>query len=229
MTVVETLRGGAAGAYHDREFPERGCAHVWRFAPGAPALVLGSTQSDSLVESTRCAELGVEIVRRRSGGGAVLLAPGQTIWIDVLMPVGHPLWRTDIGESALWLGDAMAETISRLSGEPYTVHRGAMERSPWSSLVCFAGRGPGEVFDRTGSKVVGISQRRTRSWARFQCVVSRRWNPNLLVDLLRPPRPTSQDMELCGADLDVDEEDLSTAVMGELVRVLDVGDDSLSR
>lgn len=229
MTVVETFRGGAAGAYHGRELPERACAHVWRFAPTAPALVLGSTQSESLVEVGRCAELGVEIVRRRSGGGAVLLAPGQTIWIDVLVPVGHPLWRTDIGESALWLGDGMAETISRFSGEAYAVHRAAMEHSPWSSLVCFAGRGPGEVFDRSGSKVVGISQRRTRSWARFQCVVSRRWNPDLLAELLRPPRPTPQDMARYGAELDVDEEDLATAVMDGLVRVLDVGDDSLSR
>jgi len=229
MTVVETFRGGAAGAYHGRQLPERSCAHVWRFAPAAPALVLGSTQSESLVESIRCAELGIEIVRRRSGGGVVLLAPGQTIWIDVLLPAGHPLWRTDIGESALWLGDAMAETISRFSGEAYTVHRGAMERSPWSSLVCFAGRGPGEVFDRAGSKVVGISQRRTRGWARFQCVVSRRWNPGLLVDLLRPPRPASQDLAFHGADLDVDEEDLAMALMDGMVRVLDVGDDSLSR
>lgn len=229
MTVVETFRGGAAGAYHGLQLPERACAHVWRFAPAGPALVLGSTQTESLVEATRCVELGVEIVRRRSGGGAVLLAPGRTIWIDVLVPVGHPLWRTDIGESALWLGDAMAETIARFSGETYVVHRGAMERSPWSSLICFAGRGPGEVFDRTGSKVVGISQRRTRTWARFQCVVSRRWHPELLATLLRPPRPTSQDMASYGVDLDVDEEDLASAVMDELVRVLGAGDDSLSR
>lgn len=229
MTVVETFRGGAAGAYHELQFPERACAHVWRFAPAAPALVLGSTQSESLVETRRCAELGVDIVRRRSGGGAVLLAPGRTIWVDVLMPAGHPLWRADIGESALWLGDVMAATIARLSGETCAVHRGAMERSPWSSLVCFAGRGPGEVFDRRDSKVVGISQRRTRTWARFQCVVSRRWDPELLADLLRPPRPTPQDMASYGANLDVDEEDLATAVMDELVRVLDVGDDSLSR
>lgn len=229
MTVVETFRGGSAGAYHGRELPERADAHVWRFAPLAPALVLGSTQSDSLVDATRCAELGVEVVRRRSGGGVVLLGPGRTIWIDVLVPVGHPLWISDISESSSWLGRTMADTMARATGESYSVHRGAMQRSPWSSLVCFAGRGPGEVFDPAGSKVVGISQRRTRSWARFQCVVSRRWDPEMLVDLLRPPRPTVHEIAASGADLDLDEEDVALAVMEDLVRVLDGGVEPISR
>lgn len=229
MTAVEIFRGGSAGAYHGRELPERLVPHVWRFAPSRPALVLGSTQSDALVDAPRCAELGVDVVRRRSGGGAVLLAPGRNVWIDVLVPAGHRVWRSDIGESPRWLGHAMAETVGRTTGETYTVHSGAMQHSPWSSLVCFAGRGPGEVFDRTGSKVVGISQRRTRTWARFQCAISCRWDPGMLVDLLRPPRPKVQDIATCGADLDVDVEDLASAVIAELVRVLDVDDEGFSR
>jgi hypothetical protein len=37
--------------------------------------------------------------------------------------------------------------------------------------------------------VVGISQRRTRGWARFQCAAYLRWDPGALVALLAPPRP----------------------------------------
>jgi hypothetical protein len=44
-----------------------------------------------------------------------------------------------------------------------------------SDVVCFAGLGPGEVT-RYGAKVVGISQRRTRHAARFQCAVLARWD-----------------------------------------------------
>ena len=40
----------------------------------------------------------------------------------------------------------------------------------WCPLVCFAGVGPGEVL-AGGRKLVGISQRRTRAGARFQCAV----------------------------------------------------------
>lgn len=229
MTVVEMFQGGSAGAYHGRELPARAVAHVWRFAPVAPALVLGSTQSDALVDAVRCSELGVEVVRRRSGGGVVLLSPGHTVWIDVLVPVGHRLWRSDVGESSWWLGRTLSDTLARITGGSYSVHQGAMQRSPWSTLVCFAGRGPGEVFDPAGSKVVGISQRRTRTWARFQCVLSRRWDPGVLVDLLRPPRPTVHEIASCGADLEVDEEDLAVAAMEDLVRVLDGGVETISR
>ncbi|HEX6785774.1 MAG TPA: hypothetical protein VF076_01140, partial [Acidimicrobiales bacterium] len=61
-------------------------------------------------------------------------------------------------------------------------------RTPWSPLVCFSGLGPGEVH-AGGRKVVGISQRRTRGWARFQCAAYLRWDPDALVALLAPPRP----------------------------------------
>ena len=46
-----------------------------------------------------------------------------------------------------------------------------------------------------GRKVVGISQRRTRGWARFQCAAYRRWDPAALVALLgRRPAPRSDDL-----------------------------------
>ena len=66
-----------------------------------------------------------------------------------------------------------------------TVHHGPLMRSEWSGLLCFAGLGPGEVTVG-GRKVVGMSQRRTRAAARFQCVVLAEWDPASLVDLLAP-------------------------------------------
>src|SRR5690606_25915326 len=67
---------------------------------------------------------------------------------------------------------------------PATVHHGALQRRPWSDLVCFAGLGPGEVTVPGGAKVVGISQRRTRAAARFQCAALLDWDPGSLLDLL---------------------------------------------
>ncbi len=57
-------------------------------------------------------------------------------------------------------------------------------RTRWSDLVCFAGLGRGEVTV-AGRKVVGISQRRTRDGARFQCAVLHHWNPAALLDALQ--------------------------------------------
>jgi hypothetical protein len=60
-----------------------------------------------------------------------------------------------------------------------------MERGAWGQLVCFAGLGPGEVTAGLGgAKVVGISQRRTRAGARFQCAVPLAWDPGRLAALL---------------------------------------------
>jgi lipoate-protein ligase A len=122
---------------------------------------------------------GIEVVRRRSGGGAVYVAPGGELWVDVVVPRGDDLWDDDVGRATYWLGDAWATAI----GDRAVVHRGAMVHHEWSALVCFAGLGPGEVTV-DGRKVVGISQRRTREAARFQCVAYERWDPQPLVDLL---------------------------------------------
>ena len=161
---------GTATELHHRDLPaERG---VWIFEASQPALVLGSTQP--MIDAH-----DVEVVRRRSGGGAVFVEPGGTLWVDVVVPRGDELWDDDVGRSTYWLGDVWAHAV----GAGARVHRGAMVRTPWSDRVCFAGLGPGEVTI-DGAKVVGISQRRTRASARFQCAVYERWNPEPLRELL---------------------------------------------
>jgi lipoate-protein ligase A len=161
---VERVRE-AAGAFHARDLPdERG---IWVVELTAPALVLGSTQADVSAP-------GVDVVRRRSGGGAVWVDPANTLWVDVVVPRGDDLWDDDVGRAAHWLGAAWANAVG--SGD---VHRGPMQRTALSDLVCFAGLGPGELL-RDGRKLVGISQRRTRGAARFQCVAYERWDAGAL-------------------------------------------------
>ncbi len=86
---------------------------------------------------------------------------------------------------------------------------------PWSSLVCFAGVGPGEVLVG-GRKAVGISQRRTKEWARFQCAAYRRWDPAALVGLLAPPRPTEADLAGLVQPLAASEAELRAALLAAL-------------
>ena len=150
--------------------------------PTGTALVLGSTQAASSVRSDLP---GVEVVRRRSGGGAVLLEPGAVLWVDVILPAADPLWVDDVGRSFHWLGGVWTEALRACGVDGAAVHEGPMQRTDWSSLVCFAGLGPGEVTIG-GRKVVGISQRRTRAAARFQCVVLERWDPGAVVARFEP-------------------------------------------
>ena len=171
---VTTLHGSAA-SLHALDLPESASRAVWVLVPERPALVLGSTQADTVVDPVALAGRGIDLARRRSGGAAVLLDPAgeagapPTVWIDLVVPRADPLWDDDIGRSMGWLGEAWVRALAGL-GLAASVHRGPLARTAASALVCFAGLGPGEVV--VGSrKVVGISQRRTRAGARFQCVV----------------------------------------------------------
>ena len=202
--IVTEIVVGSAVDFHARPLPTDPHPHIWWFTPKQSALVLGSTQDLSVVNSTECLKRGVEIVKRRSGGGAVLLSSETTVWIDVVLPATHALSVSDIGQAPLWLGKLFQRVLIDLGVADLTLHETTMEKTHWSTLICFAGRGPGEVFMNDGRKVVGISQRRTREWVRFQIVVSLAWRPEILLALLNVPKPNLEDISLCGSDISLD-------------------------
>jgi len=188
------VSAGSPAEFHARALPDVIEPTVWWFEVTSSALALGSSQRMEQIDLAACERAGIEVVRRRSGGGAVLLQPGDAIWVDVLLPASDPRWINDIGQSACWLGDVWQKALRSLDVEGTTVHRTAMVRTTWSDHVCFAGIGGGEVI-RAGRKVVGISQRRTRAGARFQCVLYRHWRPEAHVPLFAAPGPALADLE----------------------------------
>ena len=181
---VRWLRGSAA-ALHALPVPERPGRAVWVLEATAPALVLGSTQREDLVDADAAGALGVEVARRRSGGGVVLVEPAVTAWVDVVVPAGDPLWDDDVGRAARWVGGMWQAALADLGVAPSEVHEGALACGPLGRLVCFATVGAGEVTTPDRRKLVGISQRRTRAAARFQCAAYSTWRPDPLVELLR--------------------------------------------
>ncbi len=182
--VVERTRGSAA-ELHGRRWPDPVVRSVWAQHVERPAVVLGSAQRPEVVDRAAAERCGVDIVRRRSGGGAVLLVPGASTWIDVLIPAGDRRWERDVGRAFHWLGEAWRTAVSSAGtgAVEATVNQGSPVRTGWSDLICFAGLGTGEV-SVDGRKLVGLSQRRTRAGARFQCIVHHRWEPARLLDLL---------------------------------------------
>lgn len=166
---------------------------AWMLQPTGPALALGSTQADDAVDRTVAEALGIDVVRRRSGGGAVLILPGEMVWVDLVIGRADPLWDDDIGRSMHWVGRWWQGALAAV-GQAAEVRVTAMHRPPWSSEVCFASHGPGEVFDAHGRKLVGISQRRTRDWARFQTMCHVQWRPELVAALVADPRPSPSEL-----------------------------------
>lgn len=137
-------------------------------------VVLGSSQSADTVDQPHLDANRIQLASRRSGGGAVLVSSVDLVWFDVVISRSHPDWVDDVGHSFTWLGEACAAGLASL-GVNTSLHRGPMASSTWAPLICFAGLGPGELTV-DGRKVVGMSQRRTRTHARFQVAVLRHWS-----------------------------------------------------
>ncbi len=180
----------------------------------APALVLGSTQPESVVDRARAAADGVGVARRRSGGGVVLVRPEDPAWIDVWVPAADPLWREDVGRAFDWLGDAWVDALHRVGITGVAARRqGYLSCTRWSTLVCFGGVGTGEVVTDDGRKVVGLAQRRNRAGSWFHCACALRWDPAPLVGLL----------SLAPAEREAAVSELGAAVVGVLDLAGEVG------
>ena len=207
------VRRGSVRELHDLDLlAESGDrARVWWLQPDDSALVLGSRQQQEIVDGDECARLGLGIVRRRSGGGAVLVVPHQLIWVDIVAPPGTA--PDDIRASMIWAGERWQRALTPWAGgAELTVHKGGMVTTAWSELVCFAGLGPGEVL-LDGRKLVGLSQRRTRHGVRIQGSMYLQHPEIDIARLLRQPLPGGPLPEI--ATLEVDPKQLAQLIAAE--------------
>lgn len=173
-------RTASPGELHGQQPDPHGARLACVCRPLSPAVVIGSSQDASDFDEGRLVAANMALVRRHSGGGAVLVAPGQQVWVDVFVPSGDELAEDDVGKSFHWLGEVFAASLASVLGlSPATnlieVNRGPALKTSWSEVLCFAGLGPGEVTV-AGRKVVGMSQRRKRAgaWIHAMAVVGSR-------------------------------------------------------
>jgi lipoate---protein ligase len=155
--------------------------------PTSAAIVLGSTQGEGTIDAEDAARRDVTILRRRSGGGAVYVAPGAQVWLDLFVPTGDALADRDVGRAAEFVGELWVEALTEVlgpAGAGLAVHQGPLRVTPWSRLVCFSGLGSGEVT-LAGRKLVGLSQRRDRRGAWFFTLAHLGFDPGGLAALVQ--------------------------------------------
>ena len=124
--------------------------YTWR----APAFSLGYRQP-APTWLGRCDELGVEIVRRVTGGGAVLHARDLTY--AVIAPIGTPKIPDDLAGSYVWV---RARLLAGLQAAGFQARAARAQPGAARLDLCFAGATGFEV-ELDGRKLIGSAQRRT--------------------------------------------------------------------
>ena len=152
--------------------------------PTDSALVLGSTQSVGDLDDAALLTRGLRALKRRSGGGGVLVGPGAQVWVDLFVPADDVLYEHDVARAAHFVGELWQAVFDTTAPESdYRIVVGRADRDDWSKRVCFAGIGPGEVC-RGARKLVGVSQRRSREGAWFFTMAMRTFDAGLHAALL---------------------------------------------
>jgi len=153
--------------------------------PSGGAVVLGSAQTSAEFDADRCVSAGLELVKRRSGGGAVVVLPGAQVWLDLFVPASDQLFDNDVVRASSFVGALWRDALVAATGSSagLAVHTDGLVATAWSRRVCFSGLGPGELT-RGGRKVTGLAQRRDRTGAWFFTMALVRPEQHRLASLL---------------------------------------------
>lgn len=172
---------------------------VWSYS--TPTLLPGRGQHLDAAQRLRAERVGLDVLARSSGGGAVL-ADQRLLSVTLLLPTTHALAITSLPGSYRTVGEICRRALTsigleaRLAAPPARVTGAQRDPLDW---ICFAGLGHGELVDGDGRKLLGLAQvrrsggiaiciglqRETADWSRLLQVWHGRVAPALLEELRR--------------------------------------------
>lgn len=219
MSIAIRHIEASASDLHALPMPTSGGAELWIMKPTSPALVMGSAQRPEQFDLARLGIDRIELASRRSGGGAVFIDPNETVWIDLLAPSDSAFWSSDLAENFRLVGRLWHRALGALGVDTVLVDQGPTDAAA-GRIACWAGLGWGELTV-DGSKLVGLSQRRTRWGSRVQAIAVLGTSSGRVLDYL-----PAHDRAAVGAGFsaahvevlrraDVDPQRLEAAVIGQ--------------
>lgn len=151
-----------------------------------PCVTIGCGQSIADIDREYCAAAGLPVLRRLSGGTAVLHEPPQLAFMMVLPPE-HPLVRGDVVESYAPVSRALLRALDRLGIRAEALPPEAARARPADPLgraACFGALAPYEIVWR-GKKLIGHAQVRRRNAVLLGGTLLLDFDPAALARVLR--------------------------------------------
>ena len=144
------------------EVGKRESAPVVRIYPWpCPAVSLGRHQkSEGLLDVQRCEQLGIEIVRRPTGGKAILHSVGDLTY-SVIAPANEEPFSHDVLGSYAAINEALVAGLQMLGVRASVRDPAPIWPETGVAFGCFESPGRHEVY-WAGRKLVASAQRRTR-------------------------------------------------------------------
>lgn len=193
---------------------------LYQFAP--PCLSLGRFQSVTDADLDRCRARGIDVVRRPTGGRAVLHE--RCLTYAIIAAAGVPPFAEGIRRSAMAIGGALALAVTRLGATVALAP--APPRGPHSA-DCFAVPGIGELT-ALGMKLAGSAQLRRGGAALQHGTIRLRADAGHAAPLLHESRHPRAPSDAAMASLDllcgrvVSFAEAADAVAGGIASALDI-------
>ena len=138
---------------------------VWTYR--TPTIVLGCSQRARQAALAPQLPLGVEMLVRPSGGGAVLTGPWM-VSASVVLPLSHPWAQGRLPDSYRDLGQLHGEVLADLGVAAQALPEADVPAANARlgaavNWACYGSLAPWELVDAAGRKLVGLAQRRQRT------------------------------------------------------------------
>lgn len=165
-----------------RAFPKLGRPTLRLYRWARPAVSIGYAQRASACDLEACAQLGLALVRRPTGGRAVLHDPDRELTYSLVHPVGG---LGGVRESHRLIAEALALGLRQLGLPAEVAARVRCGARPALSGACFEAPSPHELTI-AGKKVAGMAQVRDRLALLEQGSLPLELDPDRLAAVIRP-------------------------------------------
>ncbi len=138
---------------------------LWQY--DEPAIIMGCSQRPDEGQLQRAAKAQLPIMRRGSGGGAVLAGPWM-LSATLFIPTEHPVGKLDLIKLFGWIERIWIEALIECDVSCRGVDKALIDQSKQISKqqgvewACYASLSHGEVVSPDGRKLLGLAQIRKR-------------------------------------------------------------------